>query len=66
MSNKRKAEQQGTASLQIETIGKGTDYEMGANNEASASYDEVTPHYCKTWISNVQMELSENAAYGRI
>ena len=67
---KRKAEQQGTVSLQIENnyhlSGKGAHYEMGANDEASAVYDEVTPHYYKTGISNMHMELSENAAYGQI
>ena len=33
--------------------------------ESNVVYDEVTPH-CKPVISNVQMELNENVAYGQV
>lgn len=44
------------------TSSKGT----SIDSEANTVYDEVTHHYCKTGIPNVQLELKENVAYARV
>ena len=63
-------EQQTTVSLNIDESGnlKRVHYKKSvkADPEPSLVYDEVTPHYSRPGMHNMQMNVGENIAYGQL